>query len=219
MTSPNRRQLLLASLSEPTCARAASSPQVIYLAPETPRRTRAPTTSSCCCAALERALATHGPYRLAPASQFMTLTRVLRRAAAMANHGGLGVAGDQVRAAAAHQGGHAPWPAGLRLLLIRAHGRPSSTDVRTLADLRRFSLGQGELARCTMFEALGIKVVRSAHYRTMFPKILMADRFDAFPRGVNEAFDEQQLCGRVARPRRGQRASVALSRPFHFVVG
>lgn len=223
MTSPNRRQLLLASLSGTSlCASGSSPQQVIYPAPETPQDTRADDLVVLLRAALERTLATHGPYRLAPASQFMTLTRVLRelRPNGLATVGWVSPVIQEYAQLLPIKVDTRRGLLGLRLLLIKGSRQAEFDRVRTLADLRRFSLGQEvSWPDARMFEALGIKVVRSTHYRTMF-RMLMADRFDAFPRGVNEAFDEQQA--HVAElPDLAVDKSLLLHFPwpFHFVVG
>lgn len=225
MTSPNRRQLLLAGLSGTsisTSARASSAQQVIYPAPETPQDTRAEDLVVLLRAALERTLPTHGPYRLAPASQFMTLTRVLRelRPNGLATVGWVSPVAQAYAQLLPIKVDTRRGLLGLRLLLIKGSRQAEFAQVRSVADLRRFSFGQEvSWPDARLFESSGIKVVRSTHYRNMF-RMLIAGRFDAFPRGVNEAFDEQQA--HVAELRELAVDNSLLLHypwPFHFVVG
>lgn len=75
---------------------------------------------------------------------------------------------------------------GWRLLLASADNAAHMRQVRTLADLQRFSLVQGlEWPDTAILQANGLKVIVSASYDAMF-KQLRLGRADAFPRSVEE---------------------------------
>ena len=79
---------------------------------------------------------------------------------------------------------------GYRVFLIRSEDQAKFDTVMTLADLRRFSIGQGsDWSDVAIYKAAGFKVVEGATYESLFP-MLMGKRFDAFGRGVTEVLDE-----------------------------
>lgn len=82
---------------------------------------------------------------------------------------------------------------GYRVFLIRADRQSDFNQIRTLADLRRFTVGQGaEWGDATILEAAGIPVVKGSSYEGLFG-MLDAKRFDYFSRGVMEIGDEFEL--------------------------
>ena len=79
---------------------------------------------------------------------------------------------------------------GYRVLLIDQHQLPAFARVTTLAELRHFSLGCGsQWADLPLLQANGFDVVSAPHYESLFG-MLVRGRFDAFPRGLNEAWLE-----------------------------
>jgi len=79
-----------------------------------------------------------------------------------------------------------------RVFLIRKDDQERFQAVRTLADLSRFTAGAGEGWPSTaVLRANGLPVVTSVGYEQLF-RMLDARRFDYMPRGVYEAWFEQQ---------------------------
>ena len=78
---------------------------------------------------------------------------------------------------------------GYRILLVHKDKQALLKNVRTLADLKKFSVGQGVgWDDVKLYEANGISVVE-AKYSNLF-RMLHYQRFDLFPRGINEIFTE-----------------------------
>jgi len=85
-----------------------------------------------------------------------------------------------------------------RIFLIRKGEQARFRAVRTLADLRRFTAGAGEGWPSTaVLRANGLPVVTSVGFEQLFA-MLGAKRFDYMPRGVYEAWYEQQQHGDLA---------------------
>lgn len=79
---------------------------------------------------------------------------------------------------------------GWRLGLIRKGDHARFTGVATLADLKRVRLAQGqEWPDTLILRANGIDVITAPKYEGLF-KMLVSERFDYFPRSVNEIWDE-----------------------------
>ena len=82
---------------------------------------------------------------------------------------------------------------GYRLVLIRAADQARFAKVATAADLGKFRLGQGlQWSSAAAFRKLGFTVHGSTEYEALFA-MLMDDRFDYFPRSLNEVFTEFDL--------------------------
>jgi hypothetical protein len=81
---------------------------------------------------------------------------------------------------------------GYRVLMIKKGTQHKFNSVKTLEDLRRFSLGQGLFwADTQVLESNGLHVVKVLKYEGLF-HMLDGDRFDAYPRGVHEPWAEIQ---------------------------
>lgn len=79
---------------------------------------------------------------------------------------------------------------GYRVFFIRKQNQEKLHAVQTLADLKALRLGTGQDWNVTrIFRANGFNVVSGASYDGLF-EMLVNDRFDYFPRGVNEIIDE-----------------------------
>lgn len=79
---------------------------------------------------------------------------------------------------------------GYRVFLILADQQPKLDTVRSLDDLKRFSIGQSTpWTDVKILDANGFKLVLANDYEGLF-KMLGARRFDLFSRGVNEVRDE-----------------------------
>jgi len=78
---------------------------------------------------------------------------------------------------------------GLRIALIDAKNQATLDRVNTLADLKKFKLGMGiGWVDLNVLKANDLNVV-TANYDALFA-MTARDRFDLFPRGINEVFNE-----------------------------
>jgi hypothetical protein len=81
---------------------------------------------------------------------------------------------------------------GYRVFLIRKDAQEKLRAVNTLEDLKALRLGAGQDWNITrIFRAAGFNIVTGASYEGLF-EMLLNDRFDYFPRGVNEIIDEYE---------------------------
>jgi hypothetical protein len=79
---------------------------------------------------------------------------------------------------------------GMRLAIVKQADVNLFSRVRTLADLQQFTAGQGKTWPDTqILEANGLRVAKTLKYPNLFP-MLEGGRFDYFPRGINEPWDE-----------------------------
>ena len=79
---------------------------------------------------------------------------------------------------------------GYRVLLIEKDEQPRLAKVKTLGELRKFTMGQGEnWGDIEILEHSGFKVKTEARYDDLF-KSLDAGKFKVFPRGLVEVMDE-----------------------------
>ena len=79
---------------------------------------------------------------------------------------------------------------GYRVFLIRKEDQSAFARVTKMADLRRFTLGFGsQWADLPILQRNGLNVISSPQYENLF-SMLAKGRFDAFPRGLNEAWNE-----------------------------
>lgn len=80
---------------------------------------------------------------------------------------------------------------GYRVALIQADKQAEIDKVTTLAELKKLTIGQGTgWGDVALYEANGFKVT-TAKYDELF-KMTAGGRFDLFPRGISEAFAEQE---------------------------
>jgi len=79
---------------------------------------------------------------------------------------------------------------GYKVFLIRDEDQKRFAAVQSLEALKRIPLGSGTQWSTTQaFRTLGFTIVDSQHYEGLFHMLTRA-RFDWFPRGVNEVFQE-----------------------------
>jgi hypothetical protein len=79
---------------------------------------------------------------------------------------------------------------GYRVLLIRKQQQADFAAVQSLAELRRFRLGFGmHWADLSLLQYNGFQVMAVPRYESLFA-MLARERFDGFPRGLNEAWQE-----------------------------
>jgi hypothetical protein len=84
---------------------------------------------------------------------------------------------------------------GLRLGLIRKGDQGRFAGVDTLEDLKRVRIAQGqEWPDTLILRANGIDVITAPRYEGLFG-MLVSERFDYFPRSVNEIWDELESHG------------------------
>jgi ABC-type amino acid transport substrate-binding protein len=80
---------------------------------------------------------------------------------------------------------------GLRLGLVRKGDTARLAGVKTLDDLKHVQLAQGKgWPDVEILRANGLPVITAPHYEGLF-KMLIAGRFDYFPRSALEVWDEQ----------------------------
>ncbi|MDE1463806.1 transporter substrate-binding domain-containing protein [Spartinivicinus poritis] len=81
---------------------------------------------------------------------------------------------------------------GYRVFLIHKANQPKFSQVKTLADLKLLTVGQGQnWGDVPIFQHNGIEVVEGSTYEGLFG-MLAAKRFDYFSRGLNEIIPEYQ---------------------------
>lgn len=107
---------------------------------------------------------------------------------------------------------------GHRILLIRPDNQHRFAQMETLADLEDLSFGQGTTwADAEILEHNGLQVIRVNKYANLFP-MLEGNRFDAFPRGIQEPWGEL-----ASRPELNltveQRLMLVYRMPFYLFVG
>ncbi|WP_462151884.1 hypothetical protein [Pseudoalteromonas xiamenensis] len=79
---------------------------------------------------------------------------------------------------------------GMRVAIVTQHNEHLFKQVRSLDDLKRFTAGQGKTWPDTaILKANQLPVVTTLKYPNLF-FMLEGERFDYFPRGVNEPWDE-----------------------------
>jgi len=189
-----RRDLLLASAALPvTAVRAA--PRVLRI----PRvSARAELVGTYAAVLLDKALAAAGrPATLAPTADLIPQNRALQEL-------GRGSRVDVVWTMTSIEREHLARPIrvplfkglyGWRLLLAAPERAAQLGEVRTVDELRRFSMVQGlEWPDTGILQINGLKVVISPSYDAMF-KQLRLGRADAFPRSVEEIWWELERHG------------------------
>lgn len=164
-----------------------------YPAPQSPLDTRSLDLINLLGAALRRTEASHGPVRLEPSSE--VLTELRQFVELNADRGLLHV----TWATPSTQRKTRAKPVlfdvrrgllGMRVSLVDRRRLPDLRKVTDLAALRRFTLGQGlAWPDVDVYRASGLQVFTVSGYENLF-RMLLAGRFDLFPRGVGEVFDE-----------------------------
>ncbi len=79
---------------------------------------------------------------------------------------------------------------GYRIFIIRKGEQSRFDNINSVEDLKSISLGQGtDWADTLILEANNLKVIKTRKYENLF-YMLEGGRFDAFPRGVHEPWQE-----------------------------
>ncbi|MDQ2076815.1 diguanylate cyclase [Marinimicrobium sp. ABcell2] len=104
-----------------------------------------------------------------------------------------------------------------RVLLIREQDRDVYQNIASLQDLRSLRAGQGRhWVDTEVLRANRLPVVTSAHYELLFI-MLAGKRFDYFPRGLSEVWDEHEQHGHrglIVEPK----LMLRYPSPIHFFV-
>lgn len=186
-------QLGLAGVLGSGAAWSAEEVVVRYPAPQSPLDTRSRDLIHLLDAALRRTAASHGPYRMEPSHE--PLTELRQFAELDADRGLLNVNWATPSPLRKTRARPVDFDArrgllGLRVSLVEQRLLPELARVRDLAGLRRFSIGQGVAwPDVDVYKASGLQVSTVTGYENLF-RMLLAGRFDLFPRGVGEVFDE-----------------------------
>ncbi len=180
-------------MMQAVAANPAKAPrEVVYPRPESEHDSRYLYDWEVLRTALEKTRAGFGPYELRQARQYMSPARVTAEAA------GAGDINVFVRATSAQleqqfRPVRIPVDRGLigyRLLLVRHEDLPKFAKVKSLDQLRGFSIGQGKgWVDVGILQAGGFKVVEGNNYDGLF-SMLEVNRFDALSRSVDEAYSE-----------------------------
>ena len=169
----------------------------IYPAPESAGDVRFADLIVLMKGALERTTDEYGPYIMVPAPHSMTEARQL----SSLQSGGT-AQGDLtvVWSSTSEEKEHTLLPIriplrkgllGYRISFIEASRQAEFDRVKTLDDLRRLIIGQGiGWGDIQVYHANKIQV-KTGEYKDLFPMVT-AGRFDLFPRGISEIFDEYQ---------------------------
>lgn len=106
---------------------------------------------------------------------------------------------------------------GYRVLMIKKGTQHKFNGIKTIEDLRRVSLGQGRMwADTDVLVANQLNVVKVMKYDSLF-FMLDGDRFDAFPRGVHEPWNE--IAGRpTLQLDVEENLLLSYTNPFYFFV-
>lgn len=187
-----RRHLLQAPLFAASGVQAAGAPaRVVHPAPESALDRRSDDLIVLLRTALQRTEASHGPFELGPAPAAASEDRQLMNMEQ-------GLLPNVVWASATPERERRLLPIriplrrgliGYRIALIHRQRQAEFSRIRTLDDLRAYSLGQGpNWPETRMYRQLGFKV-ESGNYEALF-RMLIGGRFDLFPRGANEVWNE-----------------------------
>lgn len=106
---------------------------------------------------------------------------------------------------------------GYRVLMIKKGTQYKFNGIKTIEDLRKVSLGQGRMwADTDVLVANQLNVVKVMKYDSLF-YMLDGDRFDAFPRGVHEPWNE--MAGRPSLQLDvEENLLLSYTNPFYFFV-
>jgi hypothetical protein len=174
-------------------AAAVAAPVVMYPRSESSTDTQYIYDYELLRLALEATILTHGPYELKPSTVPMNQARAGDEIAS-----GSGLANIFARSTAAEHElrflpVRIPIDKGLisyRVFLVRDEMQDKFADVRTLTDLRAYSVGSFTTwADTNILRAAGFRVVTGDSYEGLF-RMLVAKRFDFFSRSADEAYRE-----------------------------
>jgi hypothetical protein len=217
------QSICLASLLGASIALSAETLQVIYPAPEFPNDVRYQDIIELLTGALDHTAGDFGPYRAGPTNEVMNETRYLNELATNPSNspGKINVAWSST-SEEKEKRFHAIRISlrkdllGYRIALIAKANQAKIDKVHDIESLRRLTVGQGlGWGDIAVYKANGIDVI-TANYANLFP-MTAAGRFDMFPRGINEVFDEYKL-NRPAQPDLAIEQNLILYYPWPYYL-
>ena len=200
---------------------ALGEEQIIYCrSPESGTDNRLNFVKEIIIAVLDRTVEEYGPYRIKPIPR-MVFSRI-SQAETQKNYPNLVIrlSGDTKSTEPFEV---VPIPinrgiVGYRLCLIHESRQQDFNKISTISDLQemRLKAGQGRWTDADILRENGIKVVEGTDYEGLF-HMLMSSRFDFFPRGVNEAFEELET-RRTTFPKMQVEKTIAFYYPLPRVL-
>ncbi|MGI0115273.1 substrate-binding periplasmic protein [Zooshikella sp. RANM57] len=108
---------------------------------------------------------------------------------------------------------------GYRLILVTENTQEKLRDVKSLDELKAFTVGQVKgWGDVTIFKHNQFTVATSSTYESLF-KLLATDKVALFPRGVNEVFNEYRVHkGRFPRIKIEEKLLLYYPWPYYFFV-
>ncbi|MFZ6774202.1 amino acid ABC transporter substrate-binding protein [Undibacterium sp. SXout7W] len=188
-----RSSLLVYLIFIPVITQAAVI-KVIYSIGEAPNESRFNDVIEILCTALEKSRPQYGDYECLPYTKLVPKKRVLQELES-AEHT-INVAWNPTSIELEQRFATIRFPLrkgllGYRVLLINKENQVKFNQIKTSDDLKKISFGQGvDWNDNAIFENHGIKVVQGK-YSQLF-KMLSANRFDGFPRGIGEILTEYE---------------------------
>lgn len=211
-------QLGLAGLVGGASAQPAQAPVLRYPAPQSDLDTRSLDLIGLLDAALRRTEASDGPVRLLPSDE--RLTELRQFAELNVDRGLLHVTWATPSLQRKTRALPVNFDArrgllGMRVSLVDQQRLADLAQVTDLAALRHFTIGQGlAWPDVDVFQASGLQVHTVSGYENLF-RMLLVGRFDLFPRGVGEVFDEFEA-RRARMPRLAVDPSLLLVYPYPY---
>ncbi len=199
-------------------AHSSEATVVRYPAPQSHLDTRSQDLIDLLDAVLRRTEASHGAVRLEPSQD--NLTELRQFAELNADRGLLHVTWATPSAQRRTRAQPVLFDArrgllGMRVSLVSQQRLPDLAKVTDLEGLRRFTIGQGlAWPDVDVFQASGLKVYTVSGYENLF-RMLLAGRFDLFPRGVGEVFGEFEA-HRVQMPQLAVDPNLLLVYPYPY---
>lgn len=144
--------------------------------------------------AMEKTLATHGPYALKPVGFNTSQKRLIKELTSKGNIDVFWTMTTREREASLYSV-NVPLlknMAGCRLLLVRKGNESVFAKTSKLYELREFKVAQGLYwPDVDILRANGLPVIESPIYRSLF-RLLIADRVDYLSRGCHEIWEEEE---------------------------
>lgn len=188
-----RSSLLIYLILIPVIAKATVT-KVIYSAGEVQNETRFSDVIEILCTALEKTRSRYGDYECIADTQIMPKKRVLQELEKSEHN--INVTWNPTSTELEQRFSTIRFPLrkgllGYRVLLINKENQQKFNQLKTPEDLKKVSLGQGvDWNDNAIYENYGIRVIQGK-YAQLF-KMLTANRFDGFPRGVGEILNEYE---------------------------
>jgi hypothetical protein len=166
----------------------------IFDAPESPRDLRYVYHWEILKTALERTKNRYGPYRMIPSETMTERRQIVELEQAIGNLTVMyrDATNEQERELIPIRIPVDKNLVGYRIFLIRKEDQPRLSAVKTIDDLRRFTIGLGsQWLDVDLFTANKFRIVTGSSYDGLF-EMLIHRRFDLLSRGANEILDEYE---------------------------